>query len=176
MARLNKMQASSGSPHTQPANTVERSSSKGSHSLSVLAVIDRISEAISQAKHNKAHVEKFRFTTEQIVKALNGIDVNFIRNAEFYPDLKETLFKIYYHIVEASTRNKWVKYLMAKKDESTYSEVQNHVDNLVSRIVFSYAQRTKQRRRSPSPSPSSDGTGCSHAGSACCCSDVSMDC
>ena len=159
----------------QPSTTLERNGSNGSRSLSALSLIDKIYEAITDAKHNKGHVEKFRSTTQQIVKALNGIDVNFIRRAEFYSDLKETLQKILYHIIEVSHRNKWLRYMMAKKDEMTYMEVEKHVDYLVSRIVFSYAQRTKQKRRSPSPTPSSDGTSCSHSGSACCCSDVSME-
>lgn len=160
------------SSQQQPVTKSERN---GSRTLSALSLIDKIYEAIRDAKHNKAHVEKFQGTTQQIVKALNGIDINFIRSAEFYSDMKETLYKILYHVSEASNRNKWLKYMMAKKDEMTYLEIQRRVDNLVSRIVFSYAQRTKQKRRSPSPSPSSDGTSCSHAGSACCCSDVSME-
>ena len=174
MARQNA--AVTGSVNgSHPTNSVERSNSKGSRSLSVLAMIDKIFEAIAEAKHNKAHVERFRGTTEDIVKALNGIDVNYIRNAEFYSDLKETLCKIYYHIMEASTRNKWLRYVMAKKDEISREEVQKHVDNLVSRIVFSNAQRIKQKRRSPSPSPSSDGANGSHTNSACCCCDVAME-
>jgi len=165
MARLNNQSA--------PNKSQDGVASKPSHTLSALAIIEKIFHAIAEAKHNKAHVEKFRSTTEQIIKALNGIDVYFIRNAEFYADLKETLCKIYYHVMDASTRKKWIKYMMAKKDQSNYEEIQKHVDNMVSRIVFSYAQRTKNRRNSPTPS--SDENGCSHAGSACCCSDVSMD-
>lgn len=143
------------------------------YSLSAFATVDKIFHLIAEAKHNKMHVEKFRQTMEQIVKALNGIDVDFIRNAEFYPDLKETLSKIHYHILDASTRNKWLKFMMAKKDLSTYEEIQKHVENMVSRIVFSYAQRTKQRRNSPPPS--SDESGCGHARSADCCLETCMD-
>lgn len=169
MARQSNDSANSSQ---QPTKNLERN---GSRTLSALSLIDKIFEAIRDAKHNKAHVEKFRGTAQQMVKALNGMDVNFIRSAEFYSDMKEALCKILFHVNEASNRNKWLKYMMAKKDEMTYLEIQAHVDNLVSRIVFSFAQRTKQKRRSPSPSPSSDGTSCSHTGSACCCSDTSMD-
>ena len=157
----------------KPNGTPERNTSNGSRSMSALSLIDKIYESIRDAKHNKAHVEKFRSTTEMIVKALNGMDVNFIRGAEFYSDMKETLYKILYHITEASNRNKWLKYMMAKKDEMTFVEIQKHADNLVSRIIFSYAQRTKEKRRR-SPSPSSEGR-CYHADSACGCSDVSME-
>jgi len=160
----------------KPTGTPERNVSNGARSLSALSLIDKIYEGIDNAKHNKAHVEKFRVTTQQIVKALNGIDVNFIRGAEYYSDMKETLYKILYHITEASSRSKWLKYMMAKKDEMTYVEIQKHVDNLVSRIIFSYAQRTKQkRRRSPSPTSSTEGVKCGHTESACSCSDVSME-
>ena len=173
MARQSTAETKSTSQ--QQNGTPERNTSNGSRTLSALSLIDKIYEAVRDAKHNKAHVEKFRGTTQQIVKALNGIDVNFIRSAEFYSDMKETLYKILYHITEASGRSKWLKYMMAKKDEMTFVEIQKHVDNLVSRIIFSYAQRTKEKRRR-SPSPGSDGKRCGHAESACSCSDVSMEC
>eukprot|EP00794_Sanderia_malayensis_P008240 gene8240-9122_t len=166
MARFNNQ---TGADNQTSQHSTERNETRQSYSLSAFAMFDKIFNAISEAKHNKLHVVKFREITEQIVKALSGMDVHFIRNAEFYPDLKETLSKIYYHIIDSSTRNKWVKMMMAKKDLATYGEIQKHVDNLVSRIVFSYAQRIKQRRNSPSPS--SDRSRSSSSGCASCCAE-----
>ncbi len=172
MARFNNQTGSHEDSATETRNG--KNESRSPYSLSAFAIIDKIFNLIAEAKHNKMHVEKFRQTTEQIVKALNGIDVYFIRNAEFYQDLKETLSKIHYHILDASTRNKWLKLMMAKKDLTTFEEIQKHVDNLVSRIVFSYAQRTKQRRSSPSPSSDESSCGSHHTGSASRCSEACM--
>ena len=43
---------------------------------------------------------------KQIVKALSGVEYNFVLKAEFYSDLKETLYKIYCHIVMCMNRQK----------------------------------------------------------------------
>lgn len=171
MARFNNQ---AGACNQSASTNSGKAESRSPYSLSAFAMIDKIFHLISEAKHNKVHVEKFRETLEQILKALNGMDVFFIRNAEFYPDLKETLSKIHYHIANASTRNKWLKFMMAKKDLVTQEEIQKHVDNLVCRIVFSYAQRTKQRRNTP-PLPTSDEESCALVGSADCCSETSLD-
>ena len=148
MARFNDSASVAVKPAKSSANA-QRSCSSPS---SVLNAVDNILEVISNARHNKVHAEKFRETLKQIVKALNGVELHFVRHAEFYPDLKETLNKIYCHIIETTTRRKWAKMMMAKKDQKTAEEIQKHVDNLVSRIVFSYANRTKTKRSSPTPS------------------------
>lgn len=108
---------------------------------SIFAMVDNIHWAIASAKHNKAYVLRFVPVVKQITKVLNGADVKFIRQAEFYSDLKETLFKIESHVKESSTRGKWMNKLMAKKNQKSFQEFEEHVDHLITRIVFSFAQR-----------------------------------
>lgn len=110
---------------------------------SIFAIVDNIYWAISSAKHNKAYVLRFVPVVKQITKVLNGADVKFIRQAEFYSDLKETLFKIESHVKESSTRGKWMNKLMAKKNQKSFQEFEEHVDHLITRIVFSFAQRVQ---------------------------------
>lgn len=123
---------------------------------SIFAIVDNIHWAIANAKHNKAYVLRFVPVVKQITKVLNGADVNFIRQAEFYSDLRETLFKIENHVKESSTRGKWMNKLMAKKNQKSIEEFEQHVEHLITRIVFSFAQRvqllnmarqTRQRQR-----------------------------
>lgn len=109
----------------------------------VFAKVDSILWAIAAAKHNKSHLMKFVPVVKQITKVLNGADASFIRQAEFYSDLKETLNKIEHQINECKTRGKWTNKLMAKKDQKTFEEIEHHVDLLITRIVFAFAQRTK---------------------------------
>lgn len=110
---------------------------------SIFAIVDNIHWAIASAKHNKAYVLRFVPVVKQITKVLNGADVKFIRQAEFYSDLKETLFKIESHVKESSTRGKWMNKLMAKKNQKSFQEFEEHVDHLITRIVFSFAQRVQ---------------------------------
>ena len=110
---------------------------------SIFAIVDNIYWAISSAKHNKAYVLRFVPVVKQITKVLNGADVKFIRQAEFYSDLEETLFKIESHVKESSTRGKWMNKLMAKKNQKSFQEFEEHVDHLITRIVFSFAQRVQ---------------------------------
>ncbi|XP_078354017.1 uncharacterized protein LOC144638670 [Oculina patagonica] len=110
---------------------------------SIFAIVDKIHWAIASAKHNKAYVLRFVPVIKQITKVLNGADVKFIRQAEFYSDLKETLFKIENHVKESSTRGKWMNKLMAKKNQKSFEEFEEHVDHLITRIVFSFAQRVQ---------------------------------
>lgn len=110
---------------------------------SIFAMVDNIHWAIASAKHNKAYVLRFVPVVKQITKVLNGADVKFIRQAEFYSDLKETLFKIESHVKESSTRGKWMNKLMAKKNQKSFQEFEEHVDHLITRIVFSFAQRVQ---------------------------------
>lgn len=123
---------------------------------SIFAIVDNIHWAIANAKHNKAYVLRFVPVVKQITKVLNGADVKFIRQAEFYSDLRETLFKIENHVKESSTRGKWMNKLMAKKNQKSIEEFEQHVEHLITRIVFSFAQRvqllnmarqTRQRQR-----------------------------
>lgn len=110
---------------------------------SIFAMVDNIHWAIASAKHNKAYVLRFVPVVKQITKVLNGADVKFIRQAEFYSDLKETLFKIESHVKESSTRGKWMNKLMAKKNQKSFQEFEEHIDHLITRIVFSFAQRVQ---------------------------------
>lgn len=110
---------------------------------SIFAIVDNIHWAIASAKHNKAYVLRFVPVLKQITKVLNGADVKFIRRAEFYSDLKETLHKIENHVKESSTRGKWMNKLMAKKNQKSFDEFEEHVDHLITRIVFSFAQRVQ---------------------------------
>ena len=110
---------------------------------SVFAIIDNIHLEISLAKHNKAYVQKFVPIVKQITKVLNGADAKFVRQAEFYSDLKETLQKILRHLHEVSARGKWMNKLMAKKDQKNVEEFDQHVDLLITRIVFAFAQRVQ---------------------------------
>lgn len=133
---------------------------------SIFAIVDNIHWAIASAKHNKAYVLRFVPVIKQITKVLNGADVRFIRQAEFYSDLKETLFKIENHIKESSTRGKWMNKLMAKKNQKNFEEFEEHVDHLITRIVFSFAQRVQllnmarqKKKRALSEIPEEDDEG-----------------
>lgn len=108
-----------------------------------LFIIDEINFLIAKAKHNKAYVGKFISITKRLDKVLIGVDSLFIRQAEFYSDLKETLLKIQHHILERGSQQKLIKKLMGKKDQKLYKEIERHVDELVTRIVFAFAQRVK---------------------------------
>lgn len=110
---------------------------------SIFAIVDNIHWAIASAKHNKAHVLRFVPMIKQITKVLNGADIKFIRQAEFYSDLRETLFKIETHVKESSGRRKWMNKLMAKKNQKSFEEFEQHVEHLITRIVFAFAQRVQ---------------------------------
>jgi len=110
---------------------------------SVFSKVDHILWAIAEAKNNKTHLIKFVPVVKQLTKVLNGADATFIRHSEFYHDLKETLAKIEQQIAESKCRNKWTNKLMAKKDQKTLEEIEKHVDHLITRIVFAFAQRAK---------------------------------
>ena len=108
-----------------------------------LGIIDEINFSIVKAKHNKAYVEKFANVTKRLSKVLNGADSAFIRQAEYYSDLKETLQKIRRHINERASQSKFIKKLLMSKDQKMYEEIERHVDQLVTRIVFAFAQRVQ---------------------------------
>ncbi|KAK3755570.1 hypothetical protein QZH41_005955 [Actinostola sp. cb2023] len=110
---------------------------------SVFAKVDNILWAIAAAKTNRAHLMKFVPVVKQLTKVLNGADARFIRHAEFYHDLKETLNKIEHQIAECKTRSKWTNKLMSKKDQKILEEIEHHVEHLITRIVFAFAQRAK---------------------------------
>jgi len=110
---------------------------------SIFALVDKIHWAIAVAKHNKAYVLRFVSLIKQITKVLNGADMKFIRQAEFYSDLRETLLKIETHVKESSTRGKLMNKLMAKKNQKSFEEFEQQVEHLITRIVFSFAQRVQ---------------------------------
>lgn len=167
-----------GSTTTVMANNAESCfASPGS----VFAIVDNIHWAIASAKHNKAYVLRFVPVVKQITKVLNGADVKFIRQAEFYSDLRETLFKIETHVKESSTRGKWLNKLMAKKNQKSFEEFEQHVEHLITRIVFSFAQRvqllnlarqTRQRRRALSEIQEEDESSASEHSNESACSII----
>jgi len=107
--------------------------------------VEEIYRLIKSAKRNKQYIARFVTVIKQITQALSGAEANFLRNAEFYQDLRETLNKIQTHLTTSSKRKPITRLLMAKKDELTYEEMQKHVDTLCGRIFLSYAQRMEQR-------------------------------
>ena len=107
--------------------------------------VEEISKSIKNAKRNKSHLSKYTSLIKQIIQALSGAEATFLRNAEFYPDLRETLSKIQVNVTELSKRKSFARFLMAKKDALTYEEMQKHVDTLCGRIFLSYAQRMEKR-------------------------------
>ena len=107
--------------------------------------VEEISKSIKNAKRNKSHLSKYTSLIKQIIQALSGAEATFLRNAEFYPDLRETLSKIQVNVTELSKRKSFTRFLMAKKDALTYEEMQKHVDTLCGRIFLSYAQRMEKR-------------------------------
>ena len=108
-----------------------------------LGMIDEINFTIAKAKHNKSYVEKFASITKRLSKVLNGADSAFIRQSEFYSDLKETLQKIWHHTNERASQSKLIKKLLMGKDQKMYDEIECHVDQLITRIVFAFAQRVQ---------------------------------
>ena len=108
-----------------------------------LGIIDEINFTIAKAKHNKAYVEKFSSITKRLSRVLNGADSSFIRQSEFYSDLKETLQKIRHHIAERASQSKLIKKLLMGKDQKMFDEIECHVDQLITRIVFAFAQRVQ---------------------------------
>ena len=109
----------------------------------LLGIIDEINFTIAKAKHNKAYVEKFANITKRLSKVLNGADSAFIRQSEFYSDLKETLQKMWHHINEKASQSRLIKKLLMSKDQKMHDEIECHVDQLITRIVFAFAQRVQ---------------------------------
>lgn len=102
---------------------------------------------INNARKNKTHVQKFAGLMKQIVKALSGVEYNFVLQSEFYSDLKETLSKIQWHIYSSTNRQKFVQMVMAKRDNQLYQEMQDQVDLICGRIFLAYANRMVTRKR-----------------------------
>jgi len=107
--------------------------------------IEEIYRSIKNAKRNKNHIARFTSIIKQITQALSGVEASFLRNAEFYSDLRETLNKIQNHVTESSNRKIFARLMMSKKDYVTCEEIQKHVDTLCGRIFLSYAQRMEKR-------------------------------
>jgi len=115
------------------------------HRNSLNLQVEEIYCLIQTAKRNKQYISRFLNVVKQIIQALSGADGNFLRNAEFYQDLRETLNKIRNHLIASSKRKSISRLLMAKKDDRTFEEMQRHVDTLCGRIFLSYAQRMEKR-------------------------------
>lgn len=128
-----KMEKKSGSTLTHVCNMA----------IGPLFIIDEINFSIAKARHNKAYVEKFTSITKRLSKVLNGADSLFIRQGEFYSDLKETLLKMQHHIAERGSQQKLIQKFMGKKDQKLFGEFECHVGQLITRIVFAFAQRVK---------------------------------
>lgn len=112
---------------------------------SINEILERTFALINGAKKNKTHVYKFGGLMKQIVKALSGVEYNFVLQAEFYSDLKETLHKIHNHIQICTNRQKFVQLMMAKKDNQLYTDMQAQIDVLCGRIFLAYACRMATR-------------------------------
>lgn len=112
-------------------------------SIGPFDTIEEINFIIAKAKHNKACVKKFSSCTKRLSIVLNGAESEFIRQSEFYSDLKETLQKIKHYVSEKVSQSKLVQKLLRSKDQKMYNEIQSHVDQLITRIVFAFAQRYK---------------------------------
>lgn len=113
---------------------------------SISLTLSAIREAIANAKHNKLHISHFQDILQRLVKVLNGVDTNFVRQAEFYSDLKETLIKMKAHIDESSSRGRIANKILAKRDQKLFEEFDKHMEHLITRIVFAYAQRVESMR------------------------------
>ena len=108
--------------------------------------IEEISRVAKNTKRNKALVTRYISIMKQITKALSGAEASFLRGAEFYSDLRETLSKIYVVVCDLSKQKTMSRLLLSKKDKITCDEMQLHVDTLCGRIFLSYAQRMEMRR------------------------------
>ena len=117
-------------------------------STSVNSSVKNIIYLIDTVKKNKAHAHKFAELVKQIAKAVNGLEYKFIKQAEFFSDLKETLHKIHIHVEECTHRTKISQFIMAKKDHQMFADFQKHVDMLCGRIILANAQRMEIRRNS----------------------------
>lgn len=127
-------------------NSNDRKAAKAVHvidSAGPLSIIDEINFSIAKAKHNKSYVGRFANITKRLSKVLNGADSAFIRQSEFFSDLKETLHKIWHHINERASQSKFITKLLMGRDEKMYEEMECHVDQLITRIVFAFAQRVQ---------------------------------
>lgn len=114
---------------------------------SINDILENTFTLINNARKNKTHVQKFASLMKQIVKALSGVEYNFVLQAEFYSDLKETLHKIQCHIILSTNRQKFVQMMMAKRDNQLYLEMQDQVDMLCGRIFLAYANRMEIRKK-----------------------------
>ena len=88
-------------------------------------------------------IVKCSSVVEQLLQALSGADLNFIRQQEYHSDLKETLRKILHHIKHDSKGNFITRRFMltnARKSRFMH-EIQDVVDGICGRIFLSYAQR-----------------------------------
>ena len=110
----------------------------------LVILLSSITSALSKqhGRHNKLTV-KYSPIMEQLLHALSGADLNFIRQEEYHSDLKETLRKILHHIQQDSKRNFITRRLMLTNARNSrfLHEIQNVVDGICGRIFMSYAQR-----------------------------------
>ena len=94
-------------------------------------------------------IVKCSSVVEQLLQALSGADLNFIRQQEYHSDLKETLRKILDHIKHDSKGNFITRRFMltnARKSRFMH-EIQDVVDGICGRIFLSYAQRRLQMNK-----------------------------
>jgi len=120
---------------------------KRSRKTSINRIMEQTFTLSNGTTRNKNEVNKFVELVKQVVKALSGHDYIFVQQAEFYPDLKETLHKIYSHIHMCGNRQKVVQLVMTKKDKQFYDEMRKHVDALCGRIFLAYACRMTTRKK-----------------------------
>ena len=94
-------------------------------------------------------VVKCSSVVEQLLQALSGADLNFIRRQEYHSDLKETLRKILHHIQNDSKGNFITRrFMLTNTRKSQFlHEIQDVADGICGRIFMSYAQRRSQKHK-----------------------------
>lgn len=151
---VHKMEAAvADEQHIQQEEPEQQQQPQQSLPTSINDILEQTFALINAAKKNKTHINKFAGLMKQIVKALSGVEYNFVLQAEFYSDLKETLYKIYCHILMCMNRQKVVQLMMAKKDNQLYTEMQAQIDVLCGRIFLAYACRMATRRKTTTLRP-----------------------
>lgn len=116
-------------------------------SNTIMLELMKIHRTINSVKEGsqQQHIRKYLLIVNQVIQALHGVQFNFIRNAEFYSDLKETLVKINMNLRKSTKRKFISRILMFKHDSEIARMLQEHVDVLVGRILFFYAQQRNIR-------------------------------
>ena len=113
----------------------------------VLILLKNINTLLTSAKPKRT--AKYTPVIKQLLSALSGTDFDLIRSAEYYSDLKETLWKIFNQVQQTTKRHSLISRLvMASCDTQSVVEIQKMVDRLCGRIFMSNAQRRLMKKTS----------------------------